>query len=60
MSGKETAQEGEGEIRQRYREQHAASPTVKCDGRLFVAASDESVRLRAGRCHTHNWRFPRV
>jgi hypothetical protein len=60
MFGKETAQEGEDEIRQRYREQHAACPTAKCDDRLFVVVSDDSVRLRAGRGHTHNWRFPRV
>jgi hypothetical protein len=43
MFGKETAQEGDGEVRQRYREQHAACSTVKCDDRLFVAASDDLV-----------------
>jgi hypothetical protein len=39
MFGEETAEEGEGEVGQRYREQHAACPTVKGDDRLFVAVS---------------------
>jgi hypothetical protein len=59
MFGEETAEEGEGEVGQRYREQHAACPTVKRDDRLFVAVSRRLAGhtiFRAG----HNWRFSRV
>ena len=41
MFREEAAQEGEGEVRQRRREQHAACAIVKCDGRLFVGATHD-------------------